>query len=925
VAGKPLYGWDSRDHRLRTVYDVLRRLTEVYLQEGGAPELLVGKTVYGEDQPNTEANNLRGKSYQSFDGAGVVTTDEYDFKGNLLSSSRQLAVDYKNALNWLVTVALEVELFTVSTIYDALNRPVTLTTPDNSVIRPVFNEANLLNAVDANLRGEALNGQLVWTPFVTNIDYNAKGQRERIEYKNGATTRYDYDDETFRLTQLTTTRRAGGNGLASALFTNPAIVQDLRYTYDPAGNITEIADAAIAEVIHNSQSVRAASHYTYDAIYRLISAEGREHIGQTAFASGPPNGNRRDYPFVGLQTQQSNPKAVRNYVEDYVYDAVSNIERVGHRAGGSGWTRAYTYAEPSLLDTSETSNRLTRTTVGNTPETYGYKDAQGNDVNGCMTSINAMQLVWDFEDQLQRVDLGGGGTAYYVYDAAGQRVRKVWEKAPGLTEECIYLGGFEVYRKRNGNGSVTLDRETLHLMDGQQRIAMVETRTQGDDGSPAQLVRYQFSNHRGSASLELDEKGAIISYEEYYPYGSTSYQAVDKSIKAAAKRYRYTRMEREEETGLSYHGARYYACWLGRWCSVDPAELIDGINGCVYVRNNPITSSDPSGLATDDSEPEIDLSHLSDDEARQYLEEAGGFIIDEAAPESWLGSDRYRVFQGWEPGSEDPRWYRLYNTGEVEGTSVWDENKTRLLGRPGGLFGIQAVELLRGGPSVAAEEVTIGIAVGGLINWGVAGYGWAKSVTNFDDIADAGLMGAQEGAAEAVEAMNPFGPHAAGASAQPPVLKFIGLGTDASGQAIITLDEIAEAANDVGAQFVHADAISEMGRNNGRLWLGRYGSGAVPGGRYPKAGLQLLEGYAKEFGGRTGAIDLSKVPRADWFANIQPLIDNADEVMFHVSTGVGVVDEASGIQYLTSEELLYGLNNSEVASKIIFFYITPLN
>src|SRR5262249_4706668 len=100
VAGKAVYGWDSRNHRLRTVYDALRRPIEVYLQEGGEPELLVGKTVYGESLTNAEASNLRGKPYQSFDGAGVVTTGEYDFKGNLLSSSRRLAVDYKTTPDW---------------------------------------------------------------------------------------------------------------------------------------------------------------------------------------------------------------------------------------------------------------------------------------------------------------------------------------------------------------------------------------------------------------------------------------------------------------------------------------------------------------------------------------------------------------------------------------------------------------------------------------------------------------------------------------------------------------------------------------------------------------------------------------------------------------------------------------------------------
>ena len=50
VAGKPICGWDSRDHGFAPTYDVLRRPTEVYLQEGSASELLVGKTVYGESQ-----------------------------------------------------------------------------------------------------------------------------------------------------------------------------------------------------------------------------------------------------------------------------------------------------------------------------------------------------------------------------------------------------------------------------------------------------------------------------------------------------------------------------------------------------------------------------------------------------------------------------------------------------------------------------------------------------------------------------------------------------------------------------------------------------------------------------------------------------------------------------------------------------------
>ena len=138
-------------------------------------------------------------------------------------------------------------------------------------------------------------------------------------------------------------------------------------------------------------------------------------------------------------------------------------------------------------------------------------------------------------------------------------------------------------------------------MDDKQRIALVETRTldtAGDDQAPRQLIRYQFGNHLGSASLELDEQAQIISYEEYAPYGSSTYQAV-RSQTETAKRYRYTGKERDEESGLYYHGARYYAAWLGRWCSPDPAGTADGLNLFAYCRGAPTQLVDLRGRQSD--------------------------------------------------------------------------------------------------------------------------------------------------------------------------------------------------------------------------------------------------------------------------------------------------------------------------------------
>jgi RHS repeat-associated protein len=548
VTGQPIYAWDSHNHQFHTAYDPLRRPRESFLREGAGAELLVSRTVYGESQPDPEAHNLRGKVVQHFDQAGVGTCDAYDFKGNLLANQRQLAREYKTTLDWSNNPALEPQVFTSHTAYDALNRLTSAVSPDGSVYRPLFNAANLLAKVDVHVRGEATG-----TPFVTNIDYNAKGQRVLIDYGNGVRTTYAYDPLTLLLTHLQTLR-------------GTERLQDLSYTYDPVGNVTHIHDDAQQTIYFNNQVVTPHADYTYDAIYRLQTAEGREHIGQVSQPATTWNDEFR----VKLQHPQ-NGQVMHRYMERYEYDPVGNFLELIHQAGPQGsWTRGYFYEEPSLIEAGKSNNRLSRTKVGGTIEAYPY------DVHGNMTAMPHLPgMEWNFNDQLRHVNLVGGGNAYYVYDVAGQRVRKVLEKNGGaLIEERLYLGGCEIFRRRDGEGAVTLERETLHIMDDRQRLALVETRTQGTEpGVPAQLVRYQFGNHLGSASLELDDQAQIISYEEYYPYGSTSYQAVQSGVEVSPKRYRCAGMERDEESGLNYHGARYYAPWLAIWTSCDPGRF----------------------------------------------------------------------------------------------------------------------------------------------------------------------------------------------------------------------------------------------------------------------------------------------------------------------------------------------------------------
>ena len=85
----------------------------------------------------------------------------------------------------------------------------------------------------------------------------------------------------------------------------------------------------------------------------------------------------------------------------------------------------------------------------------------------------------------------------------------------------------------------------------------------------------------------------MINREEYTPYGETSFGSF------ASKRYRFTGKERDEESGLYYHGARYYAPWLARWVSCDPAGMVDGMNLYRFARGSPIGFTDPTGTQSE--------------------------------------------------------------------------------------------------------------------------------------------------------------------------------------------------------------------------------------------------------------------------------------------------------------------------------------
>jgi RHS repeat-associated protein len=601
--------WDARGQDFRNIFDALRREAERRVVSGGGGEAVAVRTSYGEGRPSPEVSNLRGRAYRVFDQAGTHTTAAYDFKGNAVRSERQFATDYKNLLDWSGAIALDAAIHVATARFDALNRPHIFSEADGSIVHQGYNEAGLLETVAVDLRGA---GAL--TSFVDQIDYDAKGRRARIVY-GGATntaTDYGYDPKTSKLVRLTTTRA----GFAA----DGQLVQDLSYVYDPLGNIMSIRDDAQQTIYFRNKRVEPSTSYDYDALSRLIESSGREHLGQSGGHPAPPTAPDAFNSFHAGLLHPGDGNAMGLYVERYAYDAAGNIlnmRHIGADPAAPGWRRCYQYATGSNRLLSTSNPALPHDPALACGTSYApapiYGEQYAYDGHGNVTAMpHLANMIWDYHDELRstarQVSAGVTETSWYVYDSHGQRVRKITERATGAVKnDRLYVGRTEFYRQ---TGADALFRETLHVMDAQRRIALVETRTDG--AVPEQLVRYHLGNHLGSAVLELDDAAAIISYEEYFPFGSTSYRAV-RSHTEASRRYRYSGKERDEENGFYYHGARYYAPWLGRWISPD-LETANGWNLYVYVGNRPITLVDPDG--------------------RQHAPPAGGGV---GAPGFWEG------------------------------------------------------------------------------------------------------------------------------------------------------------------------------------------------------------------------------------------------------------------------------------------------
>ena len=559
------------------------RLLSITEQVVGKAPGVKERFVYAGSSVAEKNQNLSGHCISHYDTAGLVLTNSIALAGVPLSSTRRLlneadkpdfVADWQgndvSAWNKLLS---DVTFITRSTV-DATGEILTTIDAKDNAQRIAYDVAGMLSGSWMTLKGGK--EQVI----VASLTYSAAGQKLREEHANGVVTTYTYEVKTQRLSSIRTQRPAGHPAGAKVL-------QDLRYEYDPVGNVLKVSNDAQETRFWRNQKVVPENTFIYDSLYQLVKATGREMAN-----AGQQNSN---LPSVIIPFPSDN-SSYTNYSRTYSYDIAGNMVRMRHSAPAIN--NNYT----TDITVSDRSNRAVLSTLADSSSgTESLFTAGGQQTK----LLPGQDLVWTARNELLKVmpvqrDGGPNDQEYYRYDANSQRILKVSQQKTNnsvYTAQVLYLPGIELRTIKAGS----TEKENLQIITiGDAGRAQVRVQ-HWEAGKPEELsndlVRWSYDTLTGNGQLELDKDGNIISTEEYYPFGGTALITARNQTEVSYKTVRYSGKERDA-TGLYYYGYRYYQPWAGRWLSADPAGIVDGMNLFRMVRNNPIVNSDNDGLAT---------------------------------------------------------------------------------------------------------------------------------------------------------------------------------------------------------------------------------------------------------------------------------------------------------------------------------------
>ncbi|MFF3315432.1 RHS repeat domain-containing protein [Streptomyces sp. NPDC003035] len=335
-------------------------------------------------------------------------------------------------------------------------------------------------------------------------------------------------------------------------------VRDTAYTYDPAGNVTSISDHA------NTGNGADFQCFTYDGQRRLTEA----WTPKTA-----------DCATAGRTV--TNLGGAAPYWTSYTYNAAG--QRATERQNtATPVTRTYCY------DTTRTHALKATTTDGNcTDETAQYTyDDTGNTTARVETagSTTPQALTWSAEGKLTKLTEGTSATDY-LYDADGQLLIRRASSTSG--ETVLYLGATEVHLKGTKKWA-----NRYYAAAG----ATIALRT---NETGTEKLHFLAADHHNTGNLSITGDTAQGLTKRYTtPFGAARGTSAgtwpdDKSFLGKPT---------DTGTSLTHIGAREYDPTLGQFISVDPLLVADApasLNGYSYAGNNPMTTSDPTGMCAE--------------------------------------------------------------------------------------------------------------------------------------------------------------------------------------------------------------------------------------------------------------------------------------------------------------------------------------
>ncbi|WP_248742581.1 MULTISPECIES: RHS repeat-associated core domain-containing protein [unclassified Pseudomonas] len=554
LAGESRQTWDANGNHRRMTYDTQLRPETV--EVNGTPD--IERFTYA-DHSADPGHNLRGQLVKLNEPSGTLDFHSIGLTGNGLRETRTFhdgkAFVSRHMLGPTGTVLETTDAcgHTRQSSYDVAGQ----------LLHTRFK----------------LNGQPDWQIVLNSARYDAAAHIIEQQAGNGVISRWHYRAGDGRLHRHYAQKASGET------------FQDFEHEYDPMGNITRILDHAYRATYFHNQRVDGHREFGYDTLYRLIRATG--------YADAPPSDNL-------ARPQPTDPNDRRNYIERYEYDPGNNLVKTTHEREGANHI-VETFIDPA-------SNRGVRWKPGDqVPDFSRLFDPAGN-LRFLQPGLPAQ---WNNRGELEKVTLvdrngsGANDEEYYRY-SQGERVYKRLDTHTTTVShfhEVRYLPGLEIRTQDNGE---ELHVITLDFGAGDARCLHWE---KDPANIGADQLRFTLTDHLGSAVQELDAKAQLISQEGYLPFGATAWMAARTLIEVEYRFIRYSGKEMDV-TRLYYYGARYYADWLGRWISADPAGDVDGLNLYVFVGNNPLRYMDAAG--SNKSEAQIRL-------ASDFISIVGGF------------------------------------------------------------------------------------------------------------------------------------------------------------------------------------------------------------------------------------------------------------------------------------------------------------